>query len=101
MLQFDFDRLFAKHQHMDIQHVVAFIQEYEIAEILFFPTTGKSPSKSATVSISTEQSLKKASRTSVRQRERKAQILAELNEREKAREKEGESSEITIFYNCI
>ncbi len=60
------------------------LQEFEVVEMLFYPNSNK-PTKTKTNSDH-EQSAKKGSRTSARQREKQERLLAIQREKEKAKE---------------
>ncbi len=71
-----------------------FKKEFEIAEILFFPTRAKPAAQPAAVTESSE-AAKKGSRASARQREKQARVLAIKQEEERAREMAGTFSKYT------
>ena len=72
-------------------------KEYEIAEILFFPNGIKS-SSAPRIDPDSNVPLKKGSRTSARQREKQARILAIRQEKEKAREMAGKRCKVRLQF---
>ena len=78
---------------------IALLKEFEIAELLFFPQSIKKP-KQDTTPVGKEDLMKKGSRTSARQREKQARLLAIQREEERAREIAGKFISF-VMYNHI